>query len=248
MQDEDKTPKGRRGYVRAAFLFVFSLSAIIGTAAVFHPDSPLPNGWRPHTPLSITDELTPLTRWKLRNVASNPPLCLATIQETVAFTPASLDPPGDPNCAIATPIEVARVGQARLAPIMTDCTTALSQALSEHHGLQPTARQTLGQDIREIRHIGSYNCRKMRTSQGTSSRYSTHATAQAIDISGFSTSQGDRITLLNDWNGALPDVSEFLREAQESSCDWFGLSLGPDYNALHADHFHLQTRGWGRCR
>ncbi|MEO0904037.1 MAG: extensin family protein, partial [Pseudomonadota bacterium] len=98
-----------------------------------------------------------------------------------------------------------------------------------------------------IDHFGSYSCRVMRTSSGPSTRMSTHATADAIDIAGFGLSDGTRIRLLADWGPDGPKA-DFLRAVRDGACEWFSLTLSPDYNRLHADHFHLQSRGWGLCR
>jgi len=76
---------------------------------------------------------------------------------------------------------------------------------------------------------------------------STHATADAIDISGFDLADGTRVRLRADWGG-VGAKSAFLRAVRDGACDWFDLTLSPDYNILHADHFHLQSRGWGLCR
>ena len=76
---------------------------------------------------------------------------------------------------------------------------------------------------------------------------SQHATANAIDISGFDMADGTKIRLRNDWNGAA-DKAAFLRDVRNSACSWFGLVLSPDYNAAHHDHFHLDQGRWGRCR
>ena len=76
---------------------------------------------------------------------------------------------------------------------------------------------------------------------------STHATASAIDISGFDLTDGTRIRLLKDWDES-DAKAQFLRDVRDTPCDWFGTTLGPDYNAAHADHFHLQNWGWGTCR
>ncbi|WP_293450383.1 extensin family protein [Planktotalea sp.] len=58
---------------------------------------------------------------------------------------------------------------------------------------------------------------------------------------------GTRVRLLKDWDDDDPKA-QFLRRVRDASCYWFGTTLGPDYNAAHADHFHLQNRGWGTCR
>ncbi len=74
---------------------------------------------------------------------------------------------------------------------------------------------------------------------------SKHATARAIDISAITLSNGRRFVLTKDWS---KDPQNFLRQARDAACNRFPLVLSPDYNALHADHFHLEEGGWLRCR
>ena len=113
--------------------------------------------------------------------------------------------------------------------------------------LQPAAHVHFDAELDRIDHIGSYNCRPLRTSSGESGRWSTHATADAIDVSGFRFSDGTRLRLIDDWD-AGGAAQSFLTQARDGACDWFRATLSPDYNSLHADHFHLQSRGWGLCR
>jgi hypothetical protein len=40
----------------------------------------------------------------------------------------------------------------------------------------------------------------------------------------------------------------FLREIRGRACDLFDVTLGPDYNADHANHFHLDVGGQRACR
>jgi len=150
-------------------------------------------------------------------------------------------------CHIKGRINLRGVGQITLQPVETRCETSLRIAMWAQHGLQPAAEEIYGQKLKQIDHFSSYNCRPIRTSNGDSTRMSTHATADAIDISGFRLADGRRITLKADWNGSEKD-QQFLRAARDSSCEWFQTTLGPDYNALHADHFHLQNSGWGTCK
>ena len=114
----------------------------------------------------------------------------------------------------------------------------------EQHDLQPSAQELFRSSLSQIDHIGSYNCRRIR---GSSNRWSTHATADAIDVSGFRLEDGTRLKLIDDWDDGGPK-GEFLRRARDSACDWFRVTLSPDYNSLHADHFHIQSSGWGLCR
>jgi hypothetical protein len=119
--------------------------------------------------------------------------------------------------------------------------------LWEVHSLQPAARRHLGSTVARIAHYDSYACRPIRTMAGPSGRMSQHATANAVDISGFTLADGRRITLTADWDRAGPEAV-FLRAARDGLCDWFNMVLSPDYNRLHADHFHADMGTWPGCR
>ncbi len=80
-----------------------------------------------------------------------------------------------------------------------------------------------------------------------SGRPSEHAAANALDVAAFRLRDGERILIERDWSDD-GDKGRFLRRAFEGACDVFGTALGPDYNAAHANHFHLGMRGRGFCR
>ena len=228
-----------------AFLFV-SLLVLGSYQTIMHPDTPLPREWNPIKPLVISDPVTPLTSWKLNRAAASFDKCVATLDGFASLR--SLAPREDTEqCFIRDRVDLRAVGNASIAPIETRCAIALRMAMWEQHSVQPAAAEFLQLSVSSIDHIGSYNCRVLRTSSGPSTRMSTHATADAIDIVGFGLSDGTRIRLLADWEPVGPKAT-FLREVRDGACKWFSLTLSPDYNRLHADHFHLQSRGWGLCR
>ncbi|PJI85786.1 hypothetical protein BC777_2133 [Yoonia maricola] len=229
-----------------AVFFVAVLLAFAGYQGMVNPDTPLPREWNPTQPLRISDPVTLLTGWKLNRAVASEDQCLATLDGFAALQP--LAPLADTEqCFIRDRVDLRAVGQARLNPVETRCAIALRLAMWERHSVQPAADKFLGSSVSSIDHIGSYNCRVMRTANGPSKRMSTHATADAIDIAGFGLSDGSRIRLLADWEGQGAEAA-FLRAVRDGACDWFNLTLSPDYNRLHADHFHLQSRGWGLCR
>ena len=55
--------------------------------------------------------------------------------------------------------------------------------------------------------------------------------------------------MLRDWPGE-GDKARFLRTVRDGACDGFATVLSPDYNAAHANHFHLDMspRWRGVCR
>lgn len=162
------------------------------------------------------------------------------IGRDIAFVPVKS--PGT-SCEVADAITVGQLSTARIRPEDTRCAIAARLYAWERHALQPAARKHLGSEVKEILHFGSYNCRTMR---GGSSM-SQHATANAFDIAGFRLADGRLIGLKKDWNGD-PARARFLRAAQAGLCDWFNVTLGPEYNADHADHFHVDMGLWRSCR
>lgn len=111
-------------------------------------------------------------------------------------------------------------------------------------GVDRAARQILGSPLRRIETMGSYACRNV----AGSSRRSAHSRAEAIDVSGFVLEDGRRISVLGDWSNGTREEREFLRVIQRSACKRFGTVLGPDYNAAHRDHFHLEWGNSSFCR
>ncbi|MFQ1700416.1 extensin family protein [Loktanella agnita] len=246
-KDRAKKPsRTRRVFHLAGTLLFAAALGYGGYQALTHPDTPLPPEWNPTQPLLVTHPVTPLTAWKLDRAAADMQSCVAALGDTARLQQRS-DLEESAQCHMRDRVALSRVGQARIRDIETRCAIALRLAMWEHHSLQPAARDLLGSSVTGITHIGSYSCRKLRNSRGESTRMSSHATADAIDITGFQLADGRRLRLLSDWDGA-PDQAAFLRRVRDDACTWFNLTLSPDYNRLHADHFHLQSTGWGFCR
>jgi hypothetical protein len=214
--------------------------------ALFHPETPLPPEWNLMVPLSVAHPVTPLTSSKLRMALNDPAQCHVALASAAQFT--RMDPfEATENCHIRNRVSLSSVGAARIDRIETSCATALRMAMWERHGVQPAAQEHLEAIATVFRQVGSYSCRPIRTTQGAGTRWSAHSTGDAIDITGFDFSDDRRIRLISDWDDGSEEA-QFLRAVRDSACTWFATTLGPEYNDLHADHFHLQARGWGTCR
>jgi len=82
---------------------------------------------------------------------------------------------------------------------------------------------------KQVTHMGSYNCRKIRGS----SIMSQHSFGAAIDIASI-----NGASLKSEWQDE-GEKGKYLRDAATAACDYFSNVLTPDYNAAHHDHFHL---------
>jgi hypothetical protein len=129
-----------------------------------------------------------------------------------------------------------------LGPVQ--CGTAKAFNDWARFGVDRAAREILGSPVARIETFGSYACRNVAGTE----RRSAHARAEAIDVAGFVLADGRRIVLKRDWDGGDAATREFLRVVHKSACKRFGTVLGPEYNAAHADHFHLEGTGATFCR
>lgn len=236
----------RRFLRRLIGVALLSLFVLAGWSLLHPQQSLIPAAWNPTKPLEVADPITPLTDWKIRSVMAHPGSCTAILEGYGAALTPKVDLVESDACFIAQRVSLTGLQSTRLRPFDTTCEVALRLAMWREHSLAPAAEQHFGQGVREIRHYSSYNCRRIRTSRGESDRMSTHATARAVDVSGFVLDDGTLVDLKKHWNGEDAKAA-FLRDAQQGACDHFGLVLGPNYNALHADHFHMQL-AWDGCR
>jgi hypothetical protein len=207
--------------------------------------SELPPAWRPWTPLDLRDEPNPLTGWKLARTANDAPACLAALETAGRPVTRLPDRESDTGCELEN-IVTLKGAAALLPPGPTvTCPVALAWNMYERHGLQPAARAELGSRVAAVRQLGSYVCRNINhASQG---RRSQHATANAIDVAGFVLADGREISVLKDWPTDGPE-GRFLRAARDAACRWFRGVLGPEFNNLHRNHFHLDRGPWSTCR
>jgi hypothetical protein len=177
--------------------------------------------------------------------------CLSALGQMGAqYTPVA-DRYIDSGCNILGSVQLASLPADRSTLSVTNLgpvTCEVSQAFAgwARYGVDRAARQMLGSGLRSIETFGSFACRDV----AGSGRRSAHARAGAIDVSGFVLEDGRRIMVKDAWRSGNPQERAFLRTVQASACRRFGTVLGPDYNAAHADHFHLEgvIGGKSYCR
>ena len=109
--------------------------------------------------------------------------------------------------------------------------------------VDPAARHYLGSPLVEVKIAASYSCRPMNGLHGA--KLSEHGHANALDVSGFVLQSGHLVSVKTGWWGSMAERN-FLRAVHTGSCGVFTTVLGPNYDRLHHDHFHLDLARRGR--
>jgi hypothetical protein len=209
----------------------------------------------PWTPLDLADPVGMFTGRKLAGLTQDFARCQSLMERAgVGYTalPARRD---SEHCGYDDGVRFAGGGARQIdflpADLGVSCPVAAALALWEWHVVQPAALRHFGKRVSAIEHYGSYSCRRI-VGRGDGG-WSQHSTADAVDISAFRLADSTRIVIKRDWQGGDPAREAFLREVRTGACDLFSIVLSPDYNAAHADHFHMDQSergefGWRGCR
>lgn len=172
-------------------------------------------------------------------------VCLANLGQLARFQ-ALPDRDYGGGCHSFASVRLTDVGVpvANLGPM--NCALAAAFTAWIRNGVMPAARVYLGAELGRVETFGSYSCRNVNGA--LAGRLSEHAAANAVDVSGFLLADGRRITLKGDWTSSDPAVRSFLLAIRTSACRRFKTVLSPDYNRLHADHFHLDMGRGPFCK
>jgi hypothetical protein len=152
------------------------------------------------------------------------------------------------GCFIANPVSLASVSGVEVrGPSTVNCAAALTLADWVDQSLQPAADR-LRKRVASLQVISAYSCRSRDSRRGRV--LSEHALGNALDVSAFSFTDGETVSVLKDWKGRN---RWFLRDLHKRACGPFSTVLGPDFNAAHKGHFHLDiaagyARGFLFCK
>ncbi|MDF2798515.1 MAG: extensin family protein [Devosia sp.] len=152
-----------------------------------------------------------------------------------------LPPIDEGDCGTQSPLAVTSVlVNGRMVPLSTEATltcevaTSLPQWAQAMNGYLQSRENT---ELTSLEVGTSYNCRARVG--GDSSRISEHGMADALDVIGFTFADGRTVSVENDWSDAAGPEGRFLRFAHDAACSSFSTTLGPEANAEHHDHFHV---------
>lgn len=241
---------GIRRAILAVTLFGVLMGALLlGLAAIRNRPQDLP--W---TRLNLGEPIGMFTGRKLAGLTDDYAQCRALLRAAgVRYSVLAPVSEGE-QCRYSDGVRLGIGGaldvQFSPANLGTSCPVAAALAMWEWNVVQPAAQRHLGARVTRIEHLGSYSCRRI---YGRSAGdWSQHATADAIDIAAFRLSNGERVSVLGDWEKG-GDKAAFLREVRTGGCRLFSTVLSPDYNAAHRDHLHFDQAergemGWRTCR
>jgi len=237
----DGTAKDNMTFGRLILLLLLILAGF--AYAVWRGVVDVPRQWNPWALLDIRESPNLLTPYQLRRVQGDRRLCEQALKTSDLSYSAVPDNTEQRGCPIENAVRINGSAVRFNSPFLATCPLAAAYALFERHGLQPAAQRVFGQPVAQVDHFGSFACRNI----AGSTRRSQHASANALDLAGFRLQDGTRITVARDWAGQS-DKARFLREVRAAACDAFRITLSPDYNAAHRDHFHVDMSGFGLCR
>ena len=228
-----------------------------GTSQATPPPKPSRGGRSSGATFYEVDGAVPVT-WPAADITAARAACskLLTGLELKYKTVEAIGGPG--GCGAAAPIEVSAVAGIVIEPPATlTCKFAKVLHRWARGALQQAAKAALNDRILSLTNVASYTCRTTRSERA--SRLSEHALSNALDISAFNFEINGKVSVTDDWapNGAPTDARKntplelgpkatFLRYAHESACEVFSTVLGPDHNAFHNDHLHLDHGRDGR--
>jgi hypothetical protein len=225
-------------------LILLLLALIAGGVAVYESWIRIPPNLMPWSAVALDAEPGWFANIQLNGLSADGAACRAALSRSTLKFSVMADRKIGADCgftdvvrADATPIPF------RPRPVATCGMTAGLYWWQRR--LNEIAEVELKTHVVRIDQLGTYACRNINSS--AEGRRSQHATANAIDIAAFQLADGRVISVLKDYGTQTPE-GRFLDGAHDSACDLFNIVLGPKYNRLHANHFHLDFSGFRFCR
>jgi hypothetical protein len=221
------------------------LTFLLSAAAIFAAFwlAIVPQTFSPLRPLSLEERDQWFVDFKLAALRRDPATCKSVLKQPyVDATPIADNPPKN-DCGWTNSVRFSEIDGANISVQPLTCEMAAALTLWVTQELQPAAMAMFGNPVARIDHIGTYSCRNI----AGKNRRSEHASANAIDISGFTLRDGRKISVLHHWQGVRSEA-KFLRRVQLAACRYFRVTLGPEFNPAHADHFHFDRGVFWTCR
>lgn len=152
-----------------------------------------------------------------------------------------LPPIVEGQCGERSPLSITgvRVNGREIAfssPVTTNC--AMAGVIADWVGeVDAYAKGALDSPVATLVTGTSMMCRARNG--GDARALSEHGFANALDVVGFALEDGTSVAVETGWTAADSPAGRLLRHAHGAACGRFTTVLGPDANAEHEDHLHL---------
>lgn len=225
-------------------LILFLLALIAGGVAVYESWIRIPPNFLPWSEVALDARPGWFANVQLNSLSTDGAACRAALGRSTMKFSVMADRAVGADCGFT---DVVRANATPIAfsprPVATCSLTAGLYWWQRR--LNEIAAVELKTSVVRIDQLGTYACRNINSA--AEGKRSQHATANAIDIAAFHTADGRVISVLKDYGKPTPE-GRFLEAAQAEACTLFNIVLGPKYNSLHANHFHLDMGGFQMCR
>ena len=159
-----------------------------------------------------------------------------------------LPPISEAQCGTRSPLSITGVlANGRMVPVTGGVETDCGIASALPGWIEQIDSYLLAKDDTRIAELvvgTSYMCRNVNS--GIGGNLSFHALGVALDVVGFRLEDGRFVTIEGGWSDALSSEGRLLRFAHDSACAHFTTVLGPEANAEHHDHLHVDLGCHGK--
>lgn len=179
------------------------------------------------------------------------PDCIAALVGSGIVVEAAAQPsPANPACHIDQPVKLLSMvdgsdgGRSVSFPAAPVIACKLVRPLGAWlSGVAlPVLRVAHGAPVRAVETGPGSECRSRDRIPGE--RLSAHAIGLALDIAGFSFTDGKALAIKPD-EAAPPSDRAALAAVRTAACGWFTTILGPGSDPYHTDHLHLDIQQHG---
>jgi hypothetical protein len=160
----------------------------------------------------------------------------------------ALPPISEASCGLQSPLALSAVtANGRQIPFSNAVTTDCGMATALPGWIGDVDRFLLATENTRIATVNvgtGYMCRNVNN--GATGNLSFHAFGDAVDVMGFTLEDGRTIAVETAWPGTVPGGSQLIRFAHDAACTRFTTVLGPEADAQHQDHLHLDLGCHGK--